>query len=202
MRIEGTLAKWNDDRGFGFIAPTTGGPEVFVHASAFPKDGQRPRLGERLSFEIETGNDGKKQAKHLVCLDRSTVGRTPERPRALPHRETRQGPGWLGRLLPMLLVAGLGYYGYGAFMQRSQITESRSVPPVAVKTQSAPPVTQQATPEPAPENFRCDGRQHCSQMTSCAEATFFLRNCPNTKMDGDADGVPCEEQWCNSPFAR
>jgi cold shock CspA family protein len=47
MRIEGTLAKWNDDRGFGFIRPTQGGPEVFAHVSAFPRDGQRPRLGER-----------------------------------------------------------------------------------------------------------------------------------------------------------
>ena len=39
-------------------------------------------------------------------------------------------------------------------------------------------------------------------MTSCAEATYFLENCPNVKMDGENDGVPCEKQWCNSPFAR
>jgi cold shock CspA family protein len=45
MRIEGTLAKWNDDRGFGFITPTQGWQEVFAHVSAFPRDGQRPRLG-------------------------------------------------------------------------------------------------------------------------------------------------------------
>jgi len=48
----------------------------------------------------------------------------------------------------------------------------------------------------ASSQYRCDGRVHCSQMTSCAEATFFLRNCPGTKMDGDNDGVPCEGQWC------
>lgn len=42
------------------------------------------------------------------------------------------------------------------------------------------------------ENFACDGRQHCSQMSSRAEADFFLRNCPDTKMDGDHDGMPCE----------
>jgi hypothetical protein len=42
----------------------------------------------------------------------------------------------------------------------------------------------------------CDGRTYCSQMTSCAEATFFMKNCPGTKMDGDNDGVPCEKQWC------
>ena len=44
--------------------------------------------------------------------------------------------------------------------------------------------------------FRCDGRQHCSQMTSCAEAKFFLASCPGVKMDGDRDGTPCEQQWC------
>ena len=40
--------------------------------------------------------------------------------------------------------------------------------------------------------FKCDGRQHCSQMSSRAEAKFFVKNCPNTKMDGDHDGEPCE----------
>lgn len=44
--------------------------------------------------------------------------------------------------------------------------------------------------------FTCDGRTHCSQMSSCAEATYFIENCPNTEMDGDNDGVPCERQWC------
>lgn len=50
---------------------------------------------------------------------------------------------------------------------------------------------------PAVPSFSCDGRQHCSQMTSCAEATYFSNNCPNTKMDGNNDGVPCEQQWCH-----
>lgn len=46
-------------------------------------------------------------------------------------------------------------------------------------------------------SFSCDGRKHCSQMKSCAEAHFFLANCPGVKMDGDNDGIPCEEQWCS-----
>lgn len=53
-----------------------------------------------------------------------------------------------------------------------------------------------STPKASNEQFRCDGRRRCSQMTSCAEATYFLRNCPNTKMDGNNDGIPCERQWC------
>ncbi|WP_295749535.1 excalibur calcium-binding domain-containing protein [Undibacterium sp.] len=44
--------------------------------------------------------------------------------------------------------------------------------------------------------FKCDSRKHCSQMTSCAEAKYFLANCPGVKMDGDRDGIPCEEQFC------
>ena len=44
--------------------------------------------------------------------------------------------------------------------------------------------------------YKCDGRTRCSQMRSCAEAKWFLENCPGTKMDGDHDGVPCEKQWC------
>ena len=43
--------------------------------------------------------------------------------------------------------------------------------------------------------YQCDGRQHCSQMGSYEEAKFFLENCPNTKMDGDYDGIPCERQF-------
>jgi hypothetical protein len=44
--------------------------------------------------------------------------------------------------------------------------------------------------------FSCDSRTRCPQMNSCAEATFFLKNCPGVQMDGDHDGIPCEEQWC------
>jgi len=46
-------------------------------------------------------------------------------------------------------------------------------------------------------NMKCDGRSYCSQMTSCEEAMFFIKNCPNTSMDGNNDGVPCQKQWCN-----
>ena len=43
--------------------------------------------------------------------------------------------------------------------------------------------------------YKCDGRQHCSQMNSYEEAQYFIRYCPNTKMDGDNDGIPCEKQF-------
>lgn len=64
-----------------------------------------------------------------------------------------------------------------------------------IKPRDAAPTTASAAPA-APTPSRCDGRTHCSQMRSCAEATYFLQHCPNTQMDGDNDGVPCERQWC------
>ncbi|MFN7546902.1 MAG: excalibur calcium-binding domain-containing protein [Pseudomonadota bacterium] len=69
----------------------------------------------------------------------------------------------------------------------------------AVPANQAAPRDQAPSREPA---FRCDGRQHCSQMRSCAEAKYFLTNCPGVKMDGNRDGTPCEQQWCTHPFAK
>ncbi|MGE8538343.1 MAG: cold shock domain-containing protein [Acinetobacter sp.] len=53
------------------------------------------------------------------------------------------------------------------------------------------PETSTTTSQPTSQ-FKCDGREHCSQMGSYEEALFFIRHCPNTKMDGDNDGEPCE----------
>lgn len=81
----------------------------------------------------------------------------------------------------------------------SSSIDFNDIPPTYVDSDS--PTTSVVEPvfntQPATPSFTCDGRQHCSQMTSCAEATYFSNNCPNTKMDGNHDGVPCEQQWCN-----
>lgn len=49
VRKQGVLADWNDDRGFGFINPSSGGSRVFVHVSAFPRD-RRPATGCMVSY--------------------------------------------------------------------------------------------------------------------------------------------------------
>ena len=73
-------------------------------------------------------------------------------------------------------------------------------PPATAPAISTPPTaaTVPAVLPTAPSRWRCDGRRHCSQMSSCEEAKFFLANCPGVKMDGNHDGVPCEKQWCRS----
>jgi Excalibur calcium-binding domain len=68
-------------------------------------------------------------------------------------------------------------------------TASSPAQPTGAKEQAAPI----STPASA---YKCDGRTHCSQMSSCSEAKYFLANCPGVKMDGDKNGIPCEQQWC------
>jgi hypothetical protein len=58
------------------------------------------------------------------------------------------------------------------------------------------------SPPTAESLFQCDGRRRCPEMRSCAEARFYLANCPGTKMDGDDDGIPCEDQHCTNKACR
>ena len=62
MRYQGRLKKWNVERGFGFLVADDSGQDIFVHISAFVRDGTLPIDGEYLSFEIEPDRDGKKKA--------------------------------------------------------------------------------------------------------------------------------------------
>jgi hypothetical protein len=90
------------------------------------------------------------------------------------------------RLVIVVILGLLGWQGYQHYEARTAKAAALPESPMA-PVLAAPVVVSQ---------YKCDGRTYCSQMTSCEEATYFLRNCPGVKMDGDNDGVPCEEQWC------
>lgn len=47
-------------------------------------------------------------------------------------------------------------------------------------------------PAAANRDFTCGGKRHCAQMRSCAEARFYLTRCGVKSLDGNGDGVPCE----------
>ena len=98
------------------------------------------------------------------------------------------------KLIVIAIVGLLGWYGYNQFQAAAGMDA-----PLESESQSLEQAPRSILPTDPTRSTRstCDGRTHCSQMTSCAEATYFLKNCPGVKMDGDNDGVPCEQQWCS-----
>ena len=62
----GTVKWFNTQKGYGFIQPEDGSKDVFVHISAVERSGiGNLREGQRLSFELERGNQGKTSAVNL-----------------------------------------------------------------------------------------------------------------------------------------
>lgn len=63
----GTVKFFNTDKGYGFIAPDGGGEDSFVHISAVQAAGMATLNKEqRVSYEVETGRNGKKSAVNLT----------------------------------------------------------------------------------------------------------------------------------------
>ena len=198
-RIHGTLVKWNEARGFGFLLPAQGSAEVFVHVSAFPRTGPPPRVGEVVSFEIEPGPDGRQRAVRLWRAGVTPVPIAPRvdgpvAPRMLPGGRRPTASRVLSRIAFAAGVGALALLAANLLRDADSVDwalRPRSDTQRALKARAAP-----AAAIAADSTFVCDGRTRCGQMHSCAEATYFLRHCPNVQMDGDHDGIPCEQQWC------
>ena len=66
----GTVKWFNSNKGFGFIQPESGSKDIFVHISAVERSGlQGLSDGQKLSFDIEAGRDGRESASNLVLAD-------------------------------------------------------------------------------------------------------------------------------------
>lgn len=100
----------------------------------------------------------------------------------------------MSKVLLGIVIGVFALYAYQRIHQPAPVAPMpSSEPALRIVEQAAPPAVER---DDSGSSFRCDGRTRCTQMTSCEEATFFLRNCPNVEMDGNNDGVPCERQWC------
>ena len=66
----GTVKFFNDQKGFGFIGPDDGSPDVFVHISVVERSGMTTlKQGQRLSFDIVTDpRKGKTNAQNLRAV--------------------------------------------------------------------------------------------------------------------------------------
>ena len=188
VRAKGTLKKWFEEKGFGFIAPDKGSNDIFIHISSFGRDiSRRPEVGDTIFYYITSDKKGKTKA-----VDALIEGAVPAKPTRMrkPQQayKRRKKRNWKFLILcSVILVAG-GSTLYKRFQTTGKVLPSKSQ--ISNFIGSTDSGRQSA-------KYTCAGKTHCSQMKSCEEAKFYIRNCPDTKMDGDRDGIPCERQLCN-----
>ena len=66
MRLKGKVIKWQNDKGFGFIEPINGMPDLFFHENFLLNQSRRPVVGDEVSFEIATNLEKKQRAKRIL----------------------------------------------------------------------------------------------------------------------------------------
>ncbi len=103
VRMSGVLTTWNDERGFGFVTPAVGGPDVFVHISAFGQGQPRPMQGDEIGYELELSPEGKRRAGRATLLSAAAGRRAPV---AAPYV----------RLTPTKRASRLGYLAVVGFL--------------------------------------------------------------------------------------
>lgn len=192
--LTGTIKNWNDKKGFGFIRPQDGGDTIFVHISAFGNNlPRRPIVGDTIYYHYGVDSSGKPKALDAKIAGVESKIQTTKLPRTRQKNPPRHSLKLFAIAIALILY--LAVFAYNRYFPSPQqpATSSQSKQDIAVPMPAPSTTTTAILPTP----YSCDGRTDCSQMTSCEEATYFLQNCPNTKMDGNNDGVPCEQQWCN-----
>jgi len=197
MAIEkGKLVRWIEDKDFGFIKPENGKADIFIHISALASMSRKPVIGDVILYQIGFDTNGKLRAVNakiegvseilaLVPLEQKrkkdisspVKERTYRKPRKTSHSQKSFN------LLPVLIVIGVAVFIYSKVSKEKNFVDQIEIP------------VSETQPIEQTEQFQCQGKVWCSEMSSYEEAIFYLGNCPGTKMDGDGDGIPCEQQF-------
>lgn len=111
MRKKGNIAAWNDEKGYGFIMPLDGGPQVFVHIKAFGNRTRRPVVGEIVTYATTKDRQGRLRAEGAT-LPGEILRKVPKRSRSAPAITVALvffavigGSTLLTNLSPLVLVA-------------------------------------------------------------------------------------------------
>jgi cold shock CspA family protein len=175
MRLHGRVTEWNDERGFGFVTQKGTDVRVFLHVSELRARRRRPAIGSLITYELGKDRKGRIQARNVQFVGEGTLS-----PSDLIGTLS-------SAVMGLIILLMVGYVGY-VRISNANSTVSASVYKIVFARDSL-----RSHPE-----FQCRPEKNsCSKMTSCAEALFHQERCGVTNMDGDHDGIPCEQQWCN-----
>lgn len=186
---KGRLKHWKDDKGFGFIQSSELKQDTFIHISTLKAMSRKPKVGDFIYFEVEKQANGKSKA--INCRIEGVAAKKIPKHSPRVHKNSSAAK---SKIILLFAVVAIGAFAY----QRIGLSSTTTPIEIDSPTQHTPKTTTSSDTllnnafSESNTNFSCDGRQHCSQMTSRAEAEYFIRYCPNTKMDGDSDGIPCE----------
>ncbi|ARD20906.1 cold shock domain-containing protein [Shewanella japonica] len=199
----GRLVRWNGSKGFGFIQPDKGGKDVFIHISTLKHMARKPIVGDKIEYVVEQQADGKVKAGKALIVGVAINPTHKSRHNSGKNHQAKQRPpikmkkattasGTMSRIVIILIVIAIGRFAIQAYYDVTNAPgQSSLVQPVTID--NSPTQSTKSSPQ-----FSCEaGKTHCSHMRSCEEAIFYINHCPDTQMDGDFDGVPCERQFCN-----
>jgi hypothetical protein len=145
---------------------------------------RKPKVGDFIYFEVEQQLNGKNRA--INCRIEGVASKALKRKK---HHVIKKSSAPKSKTILLFAVIAICAFAYQRVDLKPQHIPAQHY--TTSKIEAAPP-----RPVTKPKSrFSCDGRQHYSQMNSYEEAKFFIQNCPNTKMDGDRGGVPCEQKF-------
>ncbi|PLP96292.1 DUF1294 domain-containing protein [Cupriavidus pauculus] len=105
MKKAGRIKSWHADKGYGFIDIHADLKDVFFHASALRTRVVQPKVGDRVSFELANGKDGRMQA-----LNVSIAG--------VPESGTGAGANWLPAFVGVVALAAIVLGTLGGYFPR------------------------------------------------------------------------------------
>ncbi|MBU0912451.1 MAG: excalibur calcium-binding domain-containing protein [Gammaproteobacteria bacterium] len=193
MLHQGKLKDWDPSKGSGFIQQDKAGPDIRISSSGFRKKPEKLQDGDSIFFQIEVDSQDKLKA---VFAYRAGQHFAPAPAVKKPALSSLPFQRVLSGLVSLSILVWLGYQSWYLFSAEAPLpavtsfteTDEQQSGTTLLDNPVWPPIQVQQGLQ-----FQCEGKQHCSEMTSCEEAEFYLKNCPNVLIDGDNDGRACEK---------
>ena len=89
----GKITKWNDEKGFGFIAPDNSEKEVFFHISNIKNQSIRPKFNQKVSYILSNDTQNREYAKNIILL---------------PQKNLKKPKGFYSIIFGLSFLSGLG----------------------------------------------------------------------------------------------